>query len=78
MWRVCSSMHSHAKSLNICVHSLGRSSVLCVHVHVCLQVCDQHTGADGSRGLHDCVPEWSHAPQKNAWPWLAEEMLSDD
>lgn len=43
-----------------------------------LQLCDQHAGADGGRGLHDCVPEWSHTPQKDARPWLAEEMLPDD
>lgn len=47
-------------------------------VCVCLQLRDQHAGADGGRGLHDCVPERSHAAQKNAWPRLAEEMLSDD
>lgn len=47
-------------------------------VCVCLQLRDQHIGADGSRGLYDRIPEWSYPPQKNARPWLAEKMLSDD
>lgn len=51
---------------------------LSIYVCVCLQLCDQHTGADGGRGLHDLVSERRHASQKNAWSWLAEEMLPDD
>lgn len=42
------------------------------------QVCDQHVGADGSGGLHDRLPEWSHASQEDARPWLAEAVLPDD
>lgn len=47
-------------------------------MRVCPQLRDQHTGADGGRGLHDRIPEWRHTPQENAGPGLAEEMLSDD
>lgn len=45
---------------------------------VCPQLCDQHAGADGGRGLHDRIPERRHTAQENAGPGLAEEMLSDD
>lgn len=47
-------------------------------VHVCSQVCCEQPGAAGSRGLHDCLPEWSNSSQKDAWHQLAEEMLPDD
>lgn len=49
-----------------------------IYMRVCLQLRDQYTGADGGGGLHDRVPERSHAPQEDARPRLAEEMLSDD
>lgn len=42
------------------------------------QLCDQHSGANGGRGLYDCLSQWSHTPQKNAWSWLAKKVLSDD
>lgn len=42
------------------------------------QIRDQQSGAAGGRGLHDRVPERSDAPQEDAGPRLAEEVLPDD
>lgn len=43
-----------------------------------LQLCNKYIRANGGRGLHDCVLEWSHSSQKNAGFHLDEKVLPDD
>lgn len=70
-WRCLRVTHKHLKKSTGCFLSL----VLVPFAH---QVRDQQPGAAGGRGLHDRVPEWGHAPQEDARPGLAQEMLPDD